>query len=174
VAAMRAQTAAMGIVAAAALSSAASGLPCDATLPGKAIGSASTCTVRDRIETSAPHDEGAATSPGDMEPTGEAAILRDTAEVTDAETFDVSGIKITNLQATMTSNKYVAGHLPLASKVPAVDDLITSSPDYLSIKLLPRVPKRSPVGVGLVTVPKPTAKDAETAAPAQGFSQKRP
>ena len=168
----------MGMVAAAALSSAASGLPCDPVLPGKPVGSASTCTVRDRIETSPPHDrkgdEGAATSPGDLEPTGEAAILRDTAEVTDAETFDVSGIKITNLQATMTSNKYVAGHLPLVSKIPAVEDLITSSPDYLSIKLLPRVPKRSPVGVGLVTVPKPAAKDAETAAPAQGFSQKRP
>jgi hypothetical protein len=175
---MRTQSAALGVVAAAAFSSAASALPCAATAPDQTTPSGLSCTVDAEIASSPMRDlqadKGAAAPQGDSQPTDQPAFLVDIAEVTDAATFDGRGVKITNLQATMTSNKYVAGHLPLVSGTPAVDDLILLSPDYLSIKLLPHIPKRNPVGVGLVTVPKAIVKDADTALPGQGLQQKRP
>ena len=73
----------------------------------------------------------------------------------------------------MTSNKYVAGRLPIAAEATPVEDLITFSPDYLSVKILPRIPKRNPVGVGLVTVPKPPVKESDTTPPGQWFPQPR-
>ena len=176
-AAMRAQSAALGMAAAAAFSSAASALPCAATVPSKITASGFTCAVNDETVGSPRDrqgDQGAAAPQGESQPVDQAALLIDTAEITDAETFNGRGIKITNLQATMTSNKYVAGRLPLVPGTPAVDDLILFSPDYLSVKILPHIPKRNPVGVGLVTVPKPIVKDADTAAPGQGPQQKRP
>jgi hypothetical protein len=98
-------------------------------------------------------------------------LFFDVTEVGDAETFVRGDIKITNLQATMTSNKYIAGRLPAAAGAAPVDDLITLSPDYLSTKTLPRIPKRNPVGVGLVTVPKPPVKESDTTPPGQWFPQ---
>ena len=174
-AAMRAQSAALGMAAAAIVTSAAAALPCAPALSNKTTTSEFSCIAdpagsppRDRED-----DEGAAAPQGDTPAASQLTVLADTADVTDSEIFDGTDIKITNLQATMTSNKYVAGRLPLAPARPPVDDLIMFSPDYLSIKLLPHVPKRSPVGVGLVTVPKPTAKDGEKATPAQGLQPAR-
>ena len=74
----------------------------------------------------------------------------------------------------MTSNKYIAGRLPTAAETTRVEDLIMLSPDYLSTKMLPRIPKRKPVGVGLVTVPKPPVKEPDTNPPYQWFPQRRP
>jgi hypothetical protein len=118
---------------------------------------------------------GAEAAPDEPQPpTSHSELFPDATEVVDAETFDGSGIKITGLQATMTSNRYVAGRLPLAAGTIPVEDLITFSPDYLSTKILPRIPKRNPVGVGLVTLPKPTAKDRDTPPSGAGLQQTRP
>jgi hypothetical protein len=164
---MRAQSAALGIAAAAALSSPASALPCAATTLSKTTIAEFSCTVTGDMSSSlARHQQGGvaaeASSDGSQPPAGQSALLLDATETVDAETFVGSGIKITNLQATMTSNKYVAGRLPIAA-APPIEDLMMFSPDYLSVKTLPRIPQRNPVGVGLVTLPKPTVKDADTA-----------
>lgn len=91
----------------------------------------------------------------------------------DPEVFTGSGIKITNLQATMTSNKYVAGRLPAAVGRP-IEEIIMLSPDYLTIKTLAPLPKRNPVGVGLVTVPKPPTKEPDKTPDVPGIQPKRP
>jgi hypothetical protein len=112
-----------------------------------------------------------ASSDSSQPPTGQSTLLFDATETVDAEAFVGNGIKITNLQATMTSNKYVAGGLPTAA-APPIEDLMMFSPDYLSVKTLPRTPKRNPVGVGLVTLPQPTIKDADTAPNGVGLQQR--
>ena len=173
---MRAQSAALGIAAVAAFSSAASALPCAETSLGQSTTSELTCTVASKTsvlpareqrgdsEAEAPRD--------DSQPSaGQSALFFDVTEVGDAEAFARRDIKITNLQATMTSNKYIAGRLPIAAEAAPVDDLIMFSPDYLSTKLLPRIPKRNPVGVGLVTVPKPPVKESDTTPPGEWFPQ---
>jgi hypothetical protein len=176
---MRAQSAALGIAAAAALSSAASALPCAETSLGKPATAEMTCNVSDKNSSPLARDqqsEPAADAPQDdpRPPTGQSALFLDIPEVPDAEIFDGGGIKITSLQATMTSNKYIAGRLPTDAETTRVEDLIMLSPDYLSTKTLPRVPKRNPVGVGLVTVPKPPVKEPDTNPPYQWFPQRRP
>ncbi len=176
---MRAQSAALGIAAAAAFSSAASALPCAKTSPGQSTTLELTCTVADNTsgipareqrgdpEADAPQD--------DSQPSvGQSALFFDVTEIGDVETFARRDIKITNLQATMTSNKYVAGRLPIAEEATPVEDLLTVSPDYLSIKNLPHLRQRNPVGVGLVTVPKPPVKESDTTPPGQWFPQPRP
>jgi hypothetical protein len=176
---MRAQSAALGIAAAAAVSSAASALPCVETSPGQPPTSEMTCTVRGETSRPLAQDQHGA-PPADARqddpqpPTGESAVFLDITETADPETFAGSGIKITNLQATMTSNIYIAGRLPTSDEETPVEDLITLSPDYLSTKLLSPIPKREPVGVGLVTVPKPPVKEPDTNAPYQWFPQRRP
>jgi hypothetical protein len=184
--AMRAQSAALGIAAAAAFSSAATALPCAETSLGKIETSEITCTVSDKTSNPLPRDE-------QGEPLADAAqhhsqpavdqppLSLDVAEAADGENTEAADgenfarrdIKITNLQATMTSNKYIAGRLPAAGETTPVDDLISLSPDYLSTKMLPRIPKRKPVGVGLVTVPKPPVKESDTNPPGQWFPQPR-
>ncbi|MBV9201024.1 MAG: hypothetical protein JOY83_15130 [Alphaproteobacteria bacterium] len=175
---MRAQSAALGMAAAAAVSSAAAALPCAPVLPSQTLGSEFGCAAAAGVESSPPReregDGGAGAAQNDPQSDGQVPILADTAEASDANTFDGDGIKITNLQATMTSNRYVAGRLPLAPERAAAEELMMFSPDYLSIKILPRLPKRNPVGVGLITVPKPTVKDGEKATPAQGLPPARP
>ena len=173
---MRAQSAALGIAAAAAFSSAASALPCAETSLGKPATLETTCTVGDKTSSLLARDE-----PG--EPLADAPLDRsqpaidqsapflDVTEAADGENFARRDIKITNLQATMTSNKYIAGRLPTAAETTAVDDQIMLSPDYRSTKTLPRIPKRNPVGVGLVTVPKPPVKESDTTPPGQWFPQ---
>lgn len=174
---MRAQSAALGIAAAAAFSSAAFALPCAEASLGQNATTELTCTVTDKTsglpgrerrgdpEADAPQD--------DSQPSvSQSALLYDITKVEDAEAFGGHGIKITNLQATMTSNKYIAGRLPTAEATP-VDDLIMFSPDYLSTKMLPRIPRRNPVGVGLVTVPKPPVKESDTTPPGQWFPQSK-
>ena len=116
---MRAQSAALGIAAAAAFSSAASALPCAETSLGQNATSELTCTVTDKTsglpareqqgdpEADAPQDDS-------QPPVGQSALFFDITEAGDAEAFGEDGIKITNLQATMTSNKYIAGRLPTA------------------------------------------------------------
>jgi hypothetical protein len=173
---MRAQSAALGIAAAAAFSSAASALPCAETSLGQSTTSELSCTVTGKTsglpareqqgdsEAGVPRDDS-------LPQVGQSAMLLDVTEMSDAETFARRDIKITNLQATMTSNKYIAGRLPIAAEAAPVDDLIMFSPDYLSTKLLPRIPKRSPTGVGLVTVPKPPVKEPDPTASGQWFPQ---
>jgi hypothetical protein len=176
---MRAQSVALGIAAAAAFSSAASALPCAETSLGRPPTSEMTCTVSDETSTPLAHDqpgEPAADARQDdpQPPTGQSTLFLDITDAADPETFAGSGIKITNLQATMTSNIYIAGRLPSAAEARPVEDLITLSPDYLSTKMLPRIPKRKPVGVGLLTVPKPPVKEPDTNPPYQWFPQRRP
>jgi hypothetical protein len=173
---MRAQSAALGIVAAAAFSSAAAALPCAETSLGQSTTSELSCTVTGKTsglpareqqgdsEAGVPRDDA-------LPQVGQSAMLLDVTEMGDAETFARRDIKITNLQATMTSNKYIAGRLPIAAEAAPVDDLITFSPDYLSTKLLPRIRKRSPTGVGLVTVPKPPVKEPDPTVSGQWFPQ---
>ena len=176
---MRAQSAALGIAAAAAFSSTATALPCVETSLAQTPPSEITCTASEKTSSPLARDqqgEPAANARQDdsQPPTGQSALFLDIPEVPDAETFDGGGIKITNLQATMTSNKYIAGRLPTAAETTRVEDLIMLSPDYLSTKMLPRIPKRKPVGVGLVTVPKPPVKEPDTNPPYQWFPQRRP
>ena len=175
---MRAQSAALGIAASAAFSSAASALPCAETSLGQSTTSELSCTVTGKTsglpareqqgdsEAGVPRDDS-------LPQVGQSAMLLDVTEMSDAETFARRDIKITNLQATMTSNKYIAGRLPIAAEAAPVDDLIMFSPDYLSTKLLPRIPKRSPTGVGLVTVPKPPVKEPGTTPAGEWFPQSR-
>jgi hypothetical protein len=184
--AMRAQSAALGIAAAAAFSSAATALPCAETLLGKTEISEITCTVSDKTSSPLARDEqgepladaaqhhsqpAVDQSPLSLDVTE--AVDGENTEAADGENFARRDIKITNLQATMTSNKYIAGRLPAAGETNPVDDLISLSPDYLSTKMLPRIPKRKPVGVGLVTVPKPPVKESDTNPPGQWFPQPR-
>jgi hypothetical protein len=176
---MRAPSAALGIAAAAAFSSAATALPCGETDLGKTATSEFTCTAGDKTSSPLAHDqqgEPGAESPqdGSQPPLGQSALFLEVAEAGDAETFTSRGIKITNLQATMTSNSYVASRLPIAAQTTPVEDLIMFSPDYLSTKMLPRVPKRNPVGVGLVTAPKPAVKEPDATPAGQWFPQPRP
>ncbi len=175
---MRGQSAVLGIAAAAAFSSAATALPCAETSLGKTTTSEITCTAG--LKTSSPlardqQEEPGADAPKDgSQPTvGESALFLDVTEAADDETFVRRDIKITNLQATMTSNKYIAGRLPIAAQTTPVEDLIMLSPDYLSTKMLPRIPKRQPVGVGLVTVPKQPVKEPDTTPAGQWFPQPR-
>ena len=132
---MRAQSAALGIAAAAAFSSAASALPCAETALGQNATSELTCTATDKTSglpaREQQGDPEADASQDDSQPSvSQSALLFDITKVEDAEAFGGHGIKITNLQATMTSNKYIAGRLPTAEATP-VDDLIMFSPDYL-------------------------------------------
>jgi hypothetical protein len=174
---MRAQSAALGIAAAAAFSSAASAMPCAETSLGKTATSEITCTVSDKTSKTPARDQQSASpadaTQDDSQPSvGQSALFLDITEAADAETFAGDGIKITNLQATMTSNKYIAGRLPAAAETTPVEDLITLSPDYVSTKMLPHTPKRKPVGVGLVTVPKPPIiTESDTTPPGQWFPQ---
>lgn len=175
---MRAQSAALGIAAAAAFSSVATALPCAETSLGKTTTSEITCTVTDQTSGPLAHDqqgEPGADAPqdGSRPPLGKPALFLDVAEAGDAETFTGRGIKITTLQGTMTSNKYVAGRLPTAAQTTPVEDLIMFSPDYLSTRMLPRIPKPNPVGVGLVTVPKPPVKKPDTTPAGEWFPQSR-
>ena len=174
---MRAQSAALGIAAAAAFSSAASALPCAETSLGQNATSELTCTVTDKTSGlpagGQRGDPEADASQDDSQPSvSQSALLFDITKVEDAEAFGGHGIKITNLQATMTSNKYIAGRLPTAEATP-VDDLIMFSPDYLTTKMLPHIRRRSPVGVGLVTVPKPPVKASDTTPPGQWFPRSK-
>ena len=176
---MRAQSAALGIAAAAAFSSAATALPCAETALGKSTTSDYTCTVTDKAASQLVDDQRSdpgAHAPQEGSPPAidRSALFLDDTEAADDEDFDRRDIKITNLQATMTSNKFVAGRLPLAAEATPVQDLITFAPDYLSIKLLPHISKRTPVGVGLVTVPKPPVKEPDPTTSGQWFPQPRP
>ena len=175
---MRAQSAALGIAAAAAFSSAATALPCAETSLGKIETSEITCTISDKNSSPlAPDKQGeppAGAPQDDSQATvDQSALFLDTMEAADDENFARADIKITNLQATMTSNKYVAGRLPMAAETTPIQDLITLSPDYLSVKILPHTAKGKPVGVGLVTVPKPPVKESDTNPPDQWFPQPR-
>ena len=129
---MRAQSAALGIAAAAAFCSAATALPCAETSLGKTETSEITCTVSDKTSNPLARNE-------QGEPLADAAqhqsqpavdqpsLSLDVTEAADGENFARRDIKITNLQATMTSNKYIAGRLPAADETTPVDDLISLS-----------------------------------------------
>jgi len=170
--AVRAQSAALGIAAAAALSGTASALPCGVAEPTRVTGAG--CTVAEASPRVAEYRQPAASERAPLAEQPE--VLLDAAETDiteDSQVFAGAGIKITNLQATMTSNQYVARRLPLAASRP-IEDLITISPDYLTVKTLDPVPKRRPVGVGLVTVPKPPPKETDKESEVPGLQPKRP
>src|ERR1700730_7716685 len=183
---MRAQPAAGGIASTAAFCSAATALPCAETSLGKTETSEITCTVSDKTSNPLPRDEQgeplADGPPGRSQPAVDKSSLSldfieaadgVNTEAADGENFARRDIKITNLQATMTSNKYIAGRLPAAGETTPGDDLISLSPDYLSTRMLRRIPKRKPVGVGLVTVPKPPVKESDTTPPGHWCPQPR-
>ena len=175
---MRPQSAALGLAAATAFSSAATALPCGEMDLGKTATSEFTCTAGDKTSSPPVHDqqgEPGAESPqdGSQPPLGQSALFLGVAEARDVETFTSRGIKITNLQATITSNRYVAGRLPTAAQTNPIEDLIMFYPDYLSTKMLPRITKRNPVGVGLVTVPKPAVNEPDATPAGQWFPQPR-
>jgi hypothetical protein len=177
---MRAQSAALGIAAAAAFSSAATALPCAETVLGQTTTSEFTCAVTDKTASQLGRDQRGdpgADAPKDGSPSAvdQSELFLAVTEAAGDENFVRRDIKITNLQATMTSNKYVAGRLPIAGEATPVEDLITFSPDYLSVKILPHIPMRKPVGVGLVTAPKkPAVKEPDTTPAGQWFPQPRP
>jgi hypothetical protein len=83
----------------------------------------------------------------------------------DSKVFSADGIKITQLQATTTSNRYVASPFAPGVEIEAVDDVKFFAPDYSSVKAMSPVPKRgrSVVGVGLVTIPSGNVKTSDTA-----------
>jgi hypothetical protein len=153
----------------------ATALPCAETSLGKAVTSGITCTVTDKTSAHGQQGEPGTDAPqdGSQPPLGKPALFLDVAEAGDADTFTGRGIKITNLQATMTSNKYVTGRLPTAAQTTSVEDLIMFSPDYLSTKMLPRIPNPNPIGVGLVTVPKPALKQSDTTPAGEWFPRSR-
>src|SRR5438270_13093511 len=114
---MRAQSAALGMAAAAALSSAATALPCAETSLGKPATGEMTCTVSD--ETSSPpvrdqQGEPAADARQDdsQPPTGQYALFLDVPELPAAETLDRGGIKSPNLQGTLAPHQHIAAALP--------------------------------------------------------------
>jgi hypothetical protein len=155
---MRAQSAALGMAAAAALSGPASASPCADLAPIHDTLAGSGCVEsRQRV------DDDASSNQCGPEPTGlGAALLSDDtgpANIIESDTLLYPQVKITNLQATMTGNSYVAGRIPPAPASPA-DELMMYAPDYLSVKLLPHL-QRKPVGIGLVTLPKPPVKKSD-------------
>jgi hypothetical protein len=94
-----------------------------------------------------------------------------------AETFSAGHIKITNLQATMTANTYVAGveTFAPAAQNGANADLKMYGPDYLSTKWLPPQRHRARrVGVGLVTTPSHAEKKSDAAAKEKNARQSLP
>jgi hypothetical protein len=169
---VRAQSAVLGVAAAAALSGTAAALPCAVTVPTEVSGRGCSLTEARSIQADGAQQPERKSEP----PAAQPEVLFEAVEahiIEDTEVFTGHGIKITNLPATMTSNKYVASRLPLAARRP-IDDLITLSPDYLTVKTLAPLPKRSPVGVGLVTVPKPPPKESDKIPEVPGLQPTRP
>lgn len=158
---MRAKSAPLGIVAAVALSSAAGALPCAQTFPATRVTAAVHCTAAGNRDGAVNPGGAAEQEPdtiGDPLATDAAEQVADLAEL---GAFAQSAVKITNLQATMTSNIYVAGQIPPVPQASSTQELMMYAPDYMSVKLSPRPPTRKPVGVGLVTLPKPAVKKSD-------------
>lgn len=186
---MRAQPTVLGIAAAAAFSNAAYAAPCAKLLPVTYPAAGLSCTVSDKsLAGLVPDSDAVGTElaitrdpvrytdgPDRTGPaTGDSTIFTEVTaigagtrydEIEDAQTFSGDGIKVTPLQATMTANKYIAGVeiFAPATRLNAADDLSVYGPDYLSVKALPKLPKRPPsvLGVGLVTVPSQTQKKSD-------------
>ena len=189
---MRENSAVLGIAAAAALSSAASALPCAKMSPATSVAASFSCTAYGGNSTSSvdardprsvpPNPTGPMSA--ELELLGElaapVAAEMFSANVTEgaADTFSADRIKITNLQATMTANKYVVGFPNLTpARLTPTDDLTIYGPDYLSVKALPPLPKNRPspvVGVGLVTAPSKDANKSATTPNAAASSQSKP
>src|SRR5689334_9163463 len=133
----RAHSAALGMAAAAALTGAASAAPlsCTGTDPPQATFSTLACPADAQTRTAVATAEAGSQLPG-----SDPSSLRQTEEAATlgSDIFAELGVKITNLQATMTSNTPVAGQLPIA---PRADELTMYAPDYLSVKLLPSRPR---------------------------------
>jgi hypothetical protein len=161
------KSSALGVVAAAALSTAGLAAPC----VGGAISGYSRPGILCAVNGETPGGSGALVLTADSETAAseilnaEEAPIDDPASVIDEPLSD-AGIKITNLQATMTANKYVAdiGTFAPAALSSPTDDVAVYGLDYRAIKNLPRLPKRRPsaIGVGLTTPPSSTAKKPGT------------
>jgi hypothetical protein len=171
---VKAQTTVLGAAAAAALSGTATAVPCPMMAANSAVLQGVSCTVTEANVN--PAEDRQQTESRPESSSGQTELLPRAPEadvLADPEVFTGSGIKITNLQATMTSNKYVAGRLPVAVGRP-IEEIIMFSPDYLTIKTLAPLPKRNPVGVGLVTVPKRPTKESDKTPEVPGIQPKRP
>jgi hypothetical protein len=171
----------VGVVAAAAFSTAAFGEPCVQRAVAADTPTGLSCAAGDELlnaSVDAPHAVMTAVA---VVPDGQAAAetpgadftsLIDISEPTtgaaeNAEIFSNDGIKMTNLQATMTANKYVASPFAPAPPLHVTDDLSFYGPAYLSVKAMSPLPKKRPpsvVGVGLVTAPSQNAKKSDAAA----------
>jgi hypothetical protein len=163
---MRAQAAPLGIAAVVAFSSAAGALPCADT--------ASVTTATTAVICTADSDNGGAVNPGveiEREPPASGDPLESDAaaavDLIELGEFVETAVKITHMQATMTSNRYIAGHIPPVPQVSSTEELLMNAPDYMAVQLLPRIPKRK-VAVGLVTLPKAPVKKSD---PSPGTEQ---
>lgn len=157
---MWAPSAALSVAAAAALSGAAAGSPCGATTLIPDTISGSSCVLSEQGAEAAAPDDRRDPITNDLD---EMLLGDQTAPAVLVETdaLDYPQVRITNLQATMTSNRYVAGHIPPAPRAGQVDELMMYAPDYSSVRLLPRPQGQKPVGVGLVTLPKSPVKKSD-------------
>jgi hypothetical protein len=177
---MRVRPVVLGIAAAAAFSSAALAVPCTCMPTAAHTAGGFSCTVNDKNTSGLPYTDADSTVTDDpllanqldqaSAATTELALFGETTATgtgtsETAQAFAGDGIKITNLQATMTDNKYVADLGRFAPRPDLTDDMTLYGPDYFSVKLLPKLPKRRPpvVGVGLGTAPSPNAKKIDTA-----------
>jgi hypothetical protein len=165
---MRAPTAPLGIAAAVAFSTAASALPCaEAPIATSPLASVACADDSDRPGAVFAVEGGGREPTATVDPLGENTAVAG-VEPAELGEFAERVVKITNLEATMTANKYVAGRIPPVPQTSPIEDLTMYAPDYLSVKLLPRLPKRKSVGVGLVTLPKPSLKKSDTFPGADG------
>jgi hypothetical protein len=186
----------LGVAAAAAVSSAAIATPCVQAPPTRHLPTGVACALNDKaaygavdtplhpaetsFSTIAP--PAAADIPGPTDPTFDVSqAFTESSFGSDdpvgAETFSAEHIKITNLQATMTANTYVAGveTFAPAAQNGATEDLKMYGPDYLSTKWLPAQRHRARrVGVGLVTTPSHAEKKSDAAAKEKNARQSVP
>lgn len=156
-----------------ALSSAAPASPCKATAPVEDTISRSRCTAADAdlvITGSTSQVDSEAVASWDVPD----SAIPDPTDLADRESLGYPAARITNLQATMTCNRYVAGRiLPIPPTSPT-EDLTMYAPDYLSVKLLPRIPQRRPVGLGLVTLPNLPGKRMDATPGGEGLDNRSP
>jgi hypothetical protein len=172
------------MAAAAAFSSVGLAAPCFHVPVASNMAPTVSCTANDRLVSARTHVPGEeASAPLSSEAASDRAldiaeILDDDLEAAragDSEIFSDAGVKITRLEATMTSNKYVAdiGTFTPAAELHQTEDITVNGLDYRSVKDLPKLPKKkrpSVVGVGLMTAPSQTVKKTDTA-PSPGPTQ---
>src|SRR5262249_7122338 len=153
------KSAVLGVAAGAAFSAVAAAAPCTQSAPAKPNSPGIVCPSGDTVSgnrASSPTGVSAAEHPGHFE----TPLPRE--DIIDAEAFSGDGIKITNLQATMTANRYVAAPFAPAMPSPTTEDAELYGPGYWSAKSMSHIVKRRPsvLGIGLVTAPSHDVKQS--------------